>query len=364
MDVKKLDPSEWTQLSQFLDQQLRAQVQWSLHDEYPLAFSEKNRNNIHIIKEKDRVVAHAVVHPSMIKTHYHLFKVGLIGSVVTDSAKRGQGLSRNLLKKCLQTCEDSGCDLAMLWTDLFNFYAKFGFEMAGSEIALQVDASYQPEIKTSVKVIEGSQVSTEALLKIYNQHNLRSIRTAKDIEKFLNIPQTEVYSAWNQQTNAIEAYCIVGKGADFTNYVHEWGGGVIALQTLLKHIQTKKQAVVTLITPPQCQNLIKSMQAAGAKKYFGVLGMIAIINPLSFCKKIKKGARALGYQDFIFEYRDAQYYFGYGHEVYQTDSAQDIVRLVFGPAKPEQIHSFSEKALGALKDIFPIPFWVWGWDSI
>ncbi len=364
MEVKKVESSDWKNLNDFLNKQLRSHVNWSLQDEYPLAFSEKNRENIRVIKENDSVVAHAVVHPTLIKTHYHLFKVGLIGSVVTDASKRGQGLSREILQSCLKACEDNACDIAMLWTDLFNFYAKFGFEVAGSEIALQVDQSYKPEMKSSLKILETNKVSPAALLKVYNNHNLRSIRTTQDIEKYLRIPQTEVYTAWNQQTNALEAYCIVGKGADFTNYVHEWGGGVVAIQTLLKHIQQKKQAVITLITPPQCENLIKKMIDCGAKEYFGILGMISIINPVSFCKKIKKGARALGYNDFIFDYREGQYYFGYGDEIYQTDSSHDVTRLVFGPAKPEQIHDFSEQALQALKDIFPIPFWVWGWDSI
>ncbi len=364
MEVKKIESTDWTHLHEFLDQQLRANVNWSLCDEYPLAFSEKNRGNIRVIKDNDRVVAHAVVHPTLIKTHYHVFKVGLIGSVVTDETMRGQGLSREILQNCLSNCREQDCDIAMLWTDLFNFYAKFGFEVAGSEVALQVDANYKPEIKESLKILESSKVSPEALLKIFNKHNLRSVRTAQDIAQFLKIPQTEVYTAWNQQTNALEAYCIAGKGADFTNYVHEWGGGVAAVQTLMKHIQIKKQGTVTLITPPQCQNLINKMVEQGAKKYLGVLGMINIVNPTSFCKKIKKGARALGYSDFIFEFRDGQYYFGYADEVYQTDSPHDITRLVFGPSQPEEIHDFSEKALSALKDIFPIPFWVWGWDSI
>ncbi len=364
MEVQSPKSSDWTILNEFLDKQLRANVEWSLKDEYPLAFSEKNRENIRLIKENEQVVAHAVVQPSLIKTHYHLFKVGLIGSVVTDESKRGQGLSREILENCLEACQTQGCDLAMLWTDLFNFYAKFGFEVAGSEIALQADENFKPETKESLKILETTQVSAAALLKIFNKHNLRSIRVQQDIEQFLKIPQTELYTAWNQQTNALEAYCVVGKGADFTNYVHEWGGGVAAIQTLVKHIQNKKQTTITLITPPQCQNLIQKMESGGAKKFFGVLGMVSIINPTSFCKKIKKGARAIGYNDFVFEYRDGQYYFGYGEEIYQTDSNHDIIRLVFGPAKPDQIHSFSDKALDALNDIFPIPFWVWGWDSI
>ncbi|MCJ8278003.1 MAG: hypothetical protein MJK18_14270, partial [Bdellovibrionales bacterium] len=74
--------------------------------------------------------------------------------------------------------------------------------------------------------------------------------------------------------------------------------------------------------------------------------------------------RTMGYDAFIFDYRDGIYYFGYEDEVYQTDSDQDIVRLVYGPLSPEQIHAFNPSSLEALIEIFQIPFWVWGWDSI
>ena len=68
--------------------------------------------------------------------------------------------------------------------------------------------------------------------------------------------------------------------------------------------------------------------------------MIKIVNPISLSKKIKKGARAQGFDQFVFEYRDGLYYFGNGSEIYQTDSDNDITRLVFGPPKPGEIHDF------------------------
>ncbi len=364
MEVKKPEPTDWPSINEFLDKTLRPQVNWSLQEEYPLAFAETNRDNIRVIKEDNKVVAHAVVHTNIIKTHFHLFRVGLIGSVVTDETKRGQGMSREIIKSCLQNCKDQNCDLAILWTDLFNFYSQFGFEVAGSEVALQVTPDFTGEIKDSIKIMDTPKVSAQALLKVYNKHQMRSVRQVSDIQKYLQIPNTEVYTAWNNLTNALEAYCVVGKGADFSNYIHEWGGSVSSILSLTKHIVEKKQAPITLITPPQCQNLISQMEKHRAKKFFGVLGMIAITNPESFCAKIKKGARTLGYDSFVFDFKEGRYFFGYGDEIYCTDSDQDITRLVFGPVEPQQIHSFSETALDALKEIFPIPFWVWGWDSI
>ena len=220
---------------------------WSLKDEYPLAFSEKNIHNIRFIEDKKNVVAHAVVQPTLIKTHYHLFKVGLIGSVITEESQRGQGLSSEILKSCLSACKNQNCDLAMLWTDMFSFYSQFGFEVAGSEIALKIDPHFKAPIKENLKIMDTTQVSSQAILKLFNQHQLRSVRHISDIDKYLRIPNTEVATAWNKQTNTIEAYCILGKGADFKNYVHEWGGSVSAILSILQSLVQKKNTTLTLI---------------------------------------------------------------------------------------------------------------------
>lgn len=364
MEAKIPQSKDWTNINEFLIKNLRTNIDWSFKDEYPLAFAENNLANMRIIQEQDKVLAHAVLKPNIIKTPYHVFKVGFIGSVVTDKEHRGKGLSREIIQSCLDASLKQDCDFAMLWTDLFNFYAKLGFEVAGQEVALQIGPQFKAPIKDSLKFLETTRISAQAILNLYNKHSLRTVRTASDIQKYLQIPQTKVFTAWNQMTNELEAYCIVGKGADFDNYIHEWGGKVSSIVSLVQHIQNQQEKTLTLITPPQCKNLIRQLESFGASKFFGILGMIKIVNPASVCKKIKRGARALGYDSFIFDYREGRYFFGYGDEIYQTDSDQDMVRLIFGPMTPQQIHDFSDQALEALNEIFPLPFWVWGWDSI
>lgn len=364
MDIKTAKSADLEQINQFLTQNLRANVDWSLKDEYPLAFADNNLPNLKIIRDTDQILAHAVLKTNIIRTQYHLFKVGFIGSVVTAQEHRGKGYSSQLIEHCLEDSRKQNCDFTMLWTNLFNFYAKLGFETGGTEIALEVSKSFTPPAKDTLKILQTPRVSPDALLKLYNKHNLRSRRTSNDIAQCLKIPNSRIYTAWNKTTNLMEAYCILGKGADFTNYIHEWGGNVSSLLHLVKYIYDDNKTDITLITHPQCQNLIHSMEQHGAEKFFGILGMIHITNPESFCKKIKRGARALGYDSLIFDFKDGRYYFGYDDEIYKTDSSADIVRLVFGPLKPAEIHEFHPETLAILNEIFPIPFWVWGWDSI
>ncbi len=364
MEVIKAKASEWPEINDFLVKNLRPQSSWSLRDEYPLAFSETNMKNVHLIRDQEKIIAHAVIEPMIIKTPYHLFKVALIGSVVTDPEHRGQGLSKKIIQECLQSAHDQSCDFAILWTDLYNFYAQMGFELAGHEVALHFGKNFKGHIKPQLKILETNKVSAEALLKVYNKHSLKSIRSLTDLQKYLSIPQSQLLTAWNQLTNEIEAYCVIGKGADFYNYIHEWGGQVSSVLSLIQHKWQQSQGELTLITPPQCTNMIRQAQAQGAEKTTGILGMIKMINPVSFCKKIKKGARHQGYSDFIFDYHEGRYYFGNTDEVYKTDSDQDIIRMTFGPMSLDVMHPFHPSVEATLKEIFPLPFWVWGWDSI
>ena len=254
--------------------------------------------------------------------------------------------------------------MSVLWSDLYQFYNRFGFEMAGSEVALQMSSDFNPPTRDDLRIVEGPKVSAQAIQRLYDKHNLRTIRSATDIAKFLKIPNSEIFTAWNQQTGQLEAYAALGKGVDFFNYIHEWGGSVSGLLTLAQFITQKKKQDITLITPPQSKNLIRQFTTSGAKSYPGVLGMIRIINPQSFCQKIRKGAMALGYRQFRFDFKDGVYTFGVGKDIYQTSNPGDVVRLCFGPLKPQQIFKFNSETSDILNQIFPIAFWVWGWDSI
>jgi DNA-binding transcriptional regulator GbsR (MarR family) len=68
--------------------------------------------------------------------------------------------------------------------------------------------------------------------------------------------------------------------------------------------------------------------------------------------------------DLIFEKREEFYYIGSVSKVFKTDSPIDIIKLVFGPGKPTDLFAFDENTLDVFSKIFPLQFWLWGWDSI
>jgi len=343
---------------------MRPDAHWSVSQEYPLAFQDKNLKNIRVASgPSGEIVSHAVLKPTVIKTPYHVFKVGVIGSVCTAAAFRGKGYGRSVIQSCLQEAKLQDCDIAVLWSDKFPFYEKMGFQGAGTEVHLSLPTPLQLTDTPSRRCLESAKVSAQSVLNLFNRHSLCSFRSVDDIQKHLRIPNSKVYTAWSLATGQLEAYLVVGKGADFPHYVHEWGGNVSAVIELIAEAQ-KSHKHLSLISPPSCQNLIRQLKGLGATETRSILGLMKVVHPENLCKRIKKGARALGYENFVFEHQDGVTYFGATDDIYQTNSLTDLIHLIFGPAKPESMHSFSEQTLEMLNDIFPIPFWIWGWDSI
>lgn len=354
--------NEFPQVIQFLDTHLRPQTQWSISSEYPLALSEMNRANMRVILENDQVLSHAVMKPLYVKNPVGLLKVATIGSVVTATSRRNQGLSQRVLSDCLAVAQKQACDVAILWTSLHDFYRKLGFELAGSEIAVTFDKAATPPT-TPNRYLEGSGISAEALLRLFQSHTVTSLRTTEDVQRSLSIPNSRIFSLWSPE-NQLLAYAVEGKGADLTAHIHEWGGRVTHLLELVDQIRSRRSTGIALIAPAHSKNLLRQCRERHLPIREGFLGMIKVLNPGSLFSKIKKYARAVGVDGLVLEQREGMFYIGHQDKVFRTDSENDIVRLLFGPAKAASLAAFDPVTTEALEKILPIPFWVWGWDSI
>ncbi len=361
---RPLHEHELGDLVDFLSSHLRPQQEWLIDEEYPLAIEPTNLNNVRVIKKDDQFLSAAIMKPLVIKSPAGLFKVAAIGSVVTSPNYRNQGLSRQVLEGCLDAARARGCDFAILWTNLFDFYRKLGFELGGTEIALEMRPGFKVnDVGLDLRFLQSNKVDPEAILRLYNSHTTGCLRTAEDIRKFLQIPNSRVFTAWDLN-DRLQAYAIEGKGADLDSYIHEWGGGVSKLLPLLKFALQTEGRPLTLIAPSHSANLIRQLREAGARETTGVLGMIKILNPPHFLTKIKKYIRALGYEDLVLEPREGKYYIGFRNQIFSTDSETDLVRVVFGPLKASELQVFDKDTAEIFEKIFPIAMWIWGWDSV
>jgi GNAT superfamily N-acetyltransferase len=378
--------TEFPHIVRFLDSQLRPAAGWSITSEYPTALHPTNLSNIRIIMDKDQVLSHAVMRPLIVKTPAGLFKIGGIGSVVTSESHRNQGLSTKTLESCIEAAREAGCDFAILWTSLHDFYRRLGFELAGTEVSFVIDREIdliESESKAPLKFMDSTRVAPEAIHRLYSQHTVSSLRTVDETRRYLQIPNTRLYTAWDAH-GALKAYAVEGKGADLTGYIHEWGGSVSALMALFSHIQkeTKKTrgAGYTIIVPRHSANLIRTLESKGFRANYGCLGMIKILNWSNLIGKIQRHARHFGIDDFVFERQGAdsdksnsitssnfKFKFGTKAQTFETDSELDIVRLVFGPRRLSELvppQQLNPDACKAIETVFPLSMWIWGWDSV
>lgn len=353
--------AEFENVVDFITHSLRPDAKWRVNAEYPTALNLNNLHNMRIITDENRVLSHAVLKPLIVKTPVAVWKVGAIGSVVTDEAFRNKGLSSKVMEDCIQEAKRQGCDLAILWTNLYDFYRKLGFELGGTEVSIVLNEEFSIPVEP-LSYVKGAQVSADAIYRLYNQHTVSTARTSEDIKKFLQIPASHVYTAWDQAGQLV-AYAVEGKGADLTNYVHEWGGNASKILALLAHIRKEKNAPITVIMPAHSRNLILQLsKLPQAVLHEGFLGMIKILNSESVFLKVKKHARSLGVADMVFETRNGVTLFGVGGDLIEITDEKDIVNLIFGPI-PDIPH-LNPHSIEKIKKVLPLPLWVWGWDSV
>lgn len=353
---------ELTKLVDFLNNNLRENNSWPISSEYPTALSVSNIHNMSIITEDEKIVSHALLKTLIIKTPYAIFKVGAIGSVVTAPEYRQQGLSRKNIENCIDLAYKQECDFVILWTDQFDFYRKFGFELAGYDYSYVVDQALPIQDKT-LRFINGNNVDPAALQKIYSQHTVQAVRNTEDFRQFLKIPNSNLYTAWSPD-NRLMAYAVEGKGVDLVNYVHEWGGQVDALSDLLHHIYAIKQSPLTIMTPHHSQNLHRKLDSQNIFKHLGYLGMIKLISVDQLLTKVKKAFRAEGFENIVLEKQGSSFLLGFGTDLYTLEKEGDLVQLLFGPLEMGNLSFMTTEAQNKFAKLLPLPLWIWGWDSI
>jgi predicted GNAT family N-acyltransferase len=354
---------EYPEVVSFLDNSLRPGATWSIVSEYPTALTQQNLNNIRIIKDGKDVLSHAVIRPAIIKTPVAIYKAAAIGSVVTNSHFRNQGLSRQIIEDCITESARQDCDFAVLWTNLYDFYRKFGFELAGSELSIFVekDLNVAP---AALIFREGTNVDPAAIHKIYSRHTVNTVRSLDEIRQYLKIPNSRVYTAWDAQ-GGIQAYAVEGKGADLDAYIHEWGGGVNEICHLINYIRARQNRNLTLIAPSHSVSLIQKLRNENCQIHEGYLGMIKLLNTTSLFAKIVRHVRNdYGLQNFVLEKTEDAFHVGTTNQLFKTTSEHDMVKLLFGPSRPTEIFNFDPKTADVLNQVFPLRLWFWGWDSI
>jgi N-acetylglutamate synthase-like GNAT family acetyltransferase len=202
-----------------------------IEKEYPLALSSKDHNKSFCGIHENRIVTHtnllekSVIKDDALKTQ--VAKVGLIGNVATSPSMRGKGFMKETLSFIEKTAKDSGHKAVILWSDLDDFYQKLGYRKISTEFRYSFKHSSSP-LSTNesfdTQILSTSEINKSILdqlrsLRRKSEYTLD--RTNEEFSQLLGIPET--YLIVSKKQNVIEAFAIIGKGADFIGVIHEWG---------------------------------------------------------------------------------------------------------------------------------------------
>jgi GNAT superfamily N-acetyltransferase len=339
LKVRTPEIAEWPQILEFLNQRTGSNHPWSVDQEYPLALNPKNIHNIRIVADNREFVSHALMRPILVKTPFLPLKVAAIGSVYTNENFRKKGFSSAIIDSLVESAIQQECDIAILWTDQYDFYRRKGFELSGFEFAYQFPV-VDFQLPSNLRVNVGVRIDPESILRVYNKHTVGAIRQSSDIARHLQIPQSNVYTLWSSD-NQLQAYAVEGKGADLQNYIHEWGGDIHHLSMLLKWIPAHRQAPIIVIVPGHSQRFHEEFEKFQIN--CGFLGMIKVLNPENILLKLQRGGFG------AIKYSSENKTVSFGEYTWNINESKDWGPILFGSPEFSGLN---------------IPFWIWGWDSV
>lgn len=326
--------SERKNLIGFLDSELRNQYDFSVAEEYPSLFRSHPGGTSLYLKKSGQIASHVGYVVRTFRHSFFEFKVGLIGSVVTHPSCRKEGLAKKLLQQALQKLKEEQCVLAVLWSDQPDFYEPLGFVRAGQEKDFRFEDLTQTCSPKAVSYRVTSETELQQVWQMYLKKNGALDRSFDEMKALVKIPKTELYVT--RENEKVSSYLVIHKGADFTNYIHEWGGELSQVKENL--ISCKNQfypdSALTLIAPFETDESV--FRALASQYWVGSLGLIKVLdrNKLSEI-----------HQTFLRKQTGEE-----GNLRLDSLTDEELILWIFGKD-------------GAGKGM-RLPFFLWGFDSI
>jgi predicted N-acetyltransferase YhbS len=343
IDFRRKGPSQ-TELFSFLNSQLRSSQTFSINEEYPSLFGEYPGGQSFVIRTERGIVAHAgfvvreYTHPTF------RLKMGLIGSVVTHRDYRGMGYGVAVLREVIAELKRQGCVLAVLWSETPEFYQPLGFARAGREVDLRFEKNSVPENTGTVREFDFNH-DVSQVWRLYHKHHAKLDRSLEEQKALCRIPQVRIFVT--DKDNALSSYIVINKGADFEDYVHEWGGDIYEVQRNIAHCQRHlfPERPLTLIAPAFYD--LGPLRQISVEKWDGVLGMVKVLD---------RGKLLATYYDFL---KRSEIPFQW-----DRDREHLIVNQVQMPLKTD-LDAMNVVLGGEQRGEQPVlPIFLWGLDSI
>jgi predicted N-acetyltransferase YhbS len=279
---RRIRAHERSRLVAWLDDGLRRGQRGRLEAEYPLSLTPRDLRGHRAAFAGARPVAHAMLHVTDVCGPSRRARIGLIGNVYTDPAWRGRSLAAGCVEACVQEARARECSLALLWSELVDYYGKLGFGAVGRErrIALAggtlaCAAALAPRAEPAAAVGAAAAADFAHLEALYARKPVRAVRPPGALAKLARAPEVALRVA--RRGREPIAYAACGRGDDMRGVVHEWAGDASGVLACVASLQRDAGAHLMLASS-QPEPAAERLVAAGARVEATALGLARVLD--------------------------------------------------------------------------------------
>lgn len=181
--------------------------------------------------------------------HGQTFTVSTLGAIATDPSARGRGFASQLIRAAIQESEKQKDAFVLLWGGEHEFYSQFGFDLAGTQYL--VDLSL---LKTSAP----NTTTPDAVRSGFDERIFIELMSRRVGPEFLAADAEWVRAHQTVRWFTIDepfAFVGVGRGQDLPGIVHEYGGDVAGVLTLLSWLNAQVPGIHLMGSSAECTRL-------------------------------------------------------------------------------------------------------------
>jgi len=342
-----------------------------MEERYPFLFNEDNLENLRIILEDNRPVAHIGISEAEITVYGCRTKIGSIGSVCTYPQYRGRGFATLLLENTIKKLDDDGADV-MLVSGEGGLYKRAGCTEAGRVHKFRISEDDLKRFNAkNVEVFPYEEKNLENIVRVYQKEKVRFFRPLEDFKRILTaglaMDDREAEILTIHKAHEFLGYLAVQipgekKGEEKVSNVAEYSGIRRAILGAVKSIFDRYDIEeLSFNIPFHDAEFIYALREKGFKSRIeNIPGTMKIINFPRLMDRFhlyieeRLGKRRA---DLIrFNQEKDRFTIGFGGEEFNTD-ARGLAQIVFGASGEEKkkIMPGKGKITKILADIFPLP---------
>lgn len=279
-ELRPLSSDEITAAAPSVQEWLEFPPGTPLAESYPHVYRpEGGARAIGAVKD-GALCSHTAYRRVVLQTNLGPLRTTLIGDVATAQELRGQRMASRILQHIAGLEQEDGQEALILWSDLWDFYARLGFAPASvqAEVVIKAETWADP---TAVRLARAGD-----LVQLCDLHRQKPWRVDRDLAEFallLSTPATDCFVL--ERDSEVVAYVVHGKGIDLQGWWHEMGGSDRDVATLLPHALARlQQGQATVIVPPYRGELLELLEPLCQGLREGIVGLCKPLSENALCE--------------------------------------------------------------------------------